>query len=735
MFPPGDQLVETYQRLQERFGGNEVVIAVYRDPQLWDASGAGIARVESLSRDLSQVEGVAAVLSLAELHHLLDRFRSLFKLVDGASDENVMPILDRSNAMAQALLKVFSGTTHQGDSPYAAVACMLDPHVPLDQRRKTIAALRNVMQQVPSPAEAGVLAGEPIMVNDGFDLVERDGARLGFSSTVLLSLVLAICFRSIRWTLIPLLVVQWSLVVTQALLVGLQLELTMVSSMLSAIVTVIGVATCMHLLLRFHHLRAGGLAPRPALRQTMSELVAPIALACITDAVGFLALMAADVGPVRDFGLMMALGAMVVLIAIVLLVPGMAVLGEWDSRPHVPQLDKWIRRLLSQLLEIVLKHRRLGLVLLVTLTLVSLQGGRYMRVETDFTKNFYPSSPLVQGYQVVEGELGGAGVWDVMLPVPSRITPKVLSRVLELQSQLETLEVGSPEQPLRLSKVLSLADGDRAAVSALSLPLASLIPPELRLEAMRSALPEFSQALLNFDAQGESTRWMRIMLRSREQADAPEKMALIELVERTVAEFTTSTAWRELFAETPPAAEVTGYHVMLSRLVDNVLKDQWKCFLLATLGIWLVVLAATRSLFLAVVALVPNALPIVVVLGIMGWLGFTVNIGAAMIAAVSMGLSVDNSIHYLLHYQRELRRGADVFQALHSAQENVGLAVILATIALIAGFLALAVSEFIPTVVFGTLTSLTMLGGLFGNLMVLPLLIAGQLSRIRPAPS
>ncbi|MCA9160935.1 MAG: RND family transporter, partial [Planctomycetales bacterium] len=106
-----------------------------------------------------------------------------------------------------------------------------------------------------------------------------------------------------------------------------------------------------------------------------------------------------------------------------------------------------------------------------------------------------------------------------------------------------------------------------------------------------------------------------------------------------------------------------------------------------------------------------------------------INMGAAMIAAVSLGLSVDSSIHYLLHYRRALVGQPRPLKALVSAQENVGLAVLLSTAALVAGFISLATSEFIPTVVFGTLASLTMLGGLLGNLVVLPLLIAPNVAR------
>jgi uncharacterized protein len=381
---------------------------------------------------------------------------------------------------------------------------------------------------------------------------------------------------------------------------------------------------------------------------------------------------------------------------------------------------------LRRLLDVVLAHRRVGIVALILVTIVSLIGGARMAVETDFTKNFYATNPLVKGYQVVEGELGGAGVWDIMLPAPKVISQDYLNEVLKLETQLRELVASDAEgNAFRLTKVLSMADADLAAKVE---PLMAALPVTARLEGMRHAMPEFSQALLTFNVDTSGLRWLRVMLRSREQTTASVKSELIQQVNATVAEFTQRDTWRALFDNTSSAeslrGEVTGYHVMLSRLVSNVLEDQWKCFAYATLGIFIIMVVSTRSILFSLAALVPNALPIIVVLGTMGWLGIRVNMGAAMIAAVSMGLSIDSSIHYLLHYQRRLKAGDRPLKSLRSAQENVGFAVVLATVALIAGFLALAVSEFVPTVVFGTLTSLTMLGGLFGNLVVLPLLVA-----------
>ncbi len=725
MFVSGDPLIVSYQLLEQRFGANQIVVAAYRDPEFWNGSNAGLERLDATCRKLKSCAGVRDVVSLADINRTLGQVRKLTesfaRWLPGSSplksEPQSAPILNAQDPLAQGLLRLFAGYTHQPGSEYVAAICMLDLSGDVVAQRKTVSALRKVLKELPTPAVRGIIAGEPVMVADGFDLVERDGWRLGVTSTILLSSVLLLCFRSVRWTIIPIAVVHWSILITEAVLAALRLELTIVSSMLTAIVTVIGVATTMHLLLRYQSLRSRSVQPNQALRQTFEELLYPVALACVTDAIGFLSLMLADVGPVRDFGLMMSIGAMVVLAAIVLLVPGLATLGRWDRGAHVPALDTTIRHSLRSVLHWVLKNRQYVGVGLVVVTGLALIGGQRMVLETDFTKNFYASSPLVQGYQTIEGNLGGAGVWDIMLPAPAAINDEYLRQVLLLEDELRQITIRTSQAPLQLTSVLSIAD---LCSTVEAVPLAKAVPTAARIEMLSGAMPGFSEALLSAN-DPSGGRWLRIMLRSREQAQADQKRQLIDAVIACVDNHLKTEAWKAV-EPSSRQADVTGYHVMLSRLVSNVIEDQWKCFAAATAGIFLVVLFATRSLKFAFAALVPNALPIMVVLGAMGWLGISVNIGAAMIAAVSMGLSIDNSIHYLLHMQRSDEPSP--FARLRSAQEEVGLAVVLATIALVAGFLALAVSEFIPTVVFGTMTSLTMLGGLIGNTMVLPLLIA-----------
>lgn len=687
MFAPDDPLLVPYQQLKRTFGGNEIVMAVYREPDLF--STAGIERLQQTSEQLEEVPGVAAVLSI-------DRFMG-------------SEIIEPENQLAERFRELFEGYTHRENPETGehatAIVCMLVPEAETDvPREATIEQLRERIAPLPS----GMLAGEPVMVVDGFSYLEQDGERLGWTTTLLLMITIILCFRSVRWVLIPIAVVQLALHVTRALLVWGDFRLSMVSSMLTAIVTVVGVATVIHIIVRFRAFRSEGQSPREALLSAGTLLAAPVFWACATDAVGFGSLNVARVGPIQDFGTMMALGALLVLLAVVLLVPGLTLAwGRFDPDPKFAWGETRLAGGLTRMLGWV-EHYPWRVGTLILLLAVGTSAGSYrLQVETDFTASFRRGSQIVEAYRFVESNLGGAGVWDVIVPAPEYLDWSYFERVLKLEQRLRDEVPG-------LTKVISLADAVQAGAPSdpsqvrLALVRNAMVSSALRL--MEGRMPIFYAALVGEDPEQPGTHYLRIMLRAPERQSSEQKLAMIAAVERIS---------REEF----PEAKVTGYFVLLAQLIDSVVRDQWLTFAVATAGIGLMMLVAFRSLTLALIALVPNTLPIVMVMGVMGWLDLKINMGAAMIAAVSIGLSIDSSLHYLYSFRRAKAAGLTTIEALHQVQQSVGRALFFATLALIVGFTALVQSNFIPTVYFGALVSLTMLGGLLGNLLVLPLLL------------
>ena len=682
MFASTDPLIGVYQDLQTAFGQHDIVLAIYGEQEL--SSSDGLARVATLSESARQIPGIAAVVSLGDVPGMLESDGSAFK-----TDERSLK-----------LQQVFAGYTHDQNLTTSGIVCLLEKNSPAGvTTTSTVAELQALISRLPE----GKLIGEPVLLGTAFDMLELDGRRLNTWCLGLLLATIYICFRQIRWMILPLVLVQVALATTRGLLVALDVQLSMVSSMLAAIVTVVGVATVMHVIVRYRDERGMGRSPRQALLRTGQALAAPVMFACLTDAVGFGSLMISDVKPVVDFGLMMSLGSLLVLVAIGLTVPGIALWGG-DKRGFVANLEETRLELgLHWLYEWSIRNRwRLGGVLALS-AVVAAWGSTKLIQETDFTKNFRPDSALVQNYQFVDLSFGGAGVWDILIPAPRQLDKKFLTQILAFQALLRERAPG-------LTKVLSLADILDAGAGGLDkLEFGADLAIRAGLGLMRARMPEFVAATYNPRANVEN-RYFRVMLRAPERLEASDKSALIAEV-------------RSATADVYPEAKVTGFYVLLTQLIESLLKDQWTSFGAAGLGISILMLWAFRNLRLALLALIPNVLPVLWLFGAMGLLGVRVNMGVAMIAAVSMGLSVDASIHYVMSYQRLRRLGTPRDAALQAVQASVGQAAVMGTLALVVGFATLSTSQFMPTVYFGVLVSLSMIGGLVGNLVVLPLLI------------
>ena len=731
MFAPDDPLLPPYQRLKREFGGNEVVLAVYQDQHLLDSDGSGIKRLDEVSRRMKRVAGVRDVLSLAQVNDLLEgleagkKFGGALALFNKPENAWSGPaVLNPKSLLAAKYRDLFAGYTHSVDGRTAAVVCMLKPagqaaaNAKEDPRTRTIADLEAAVSDLPDGLAPGVLAGEPVMVSEGFSLLERDGQKLGTWTLLLLGVTILILFRSLRWLVIPLVVVQWTLIVTRAVLVLGGRQLSMVSSMLTAIVTVVGVAGVMHLIVEIRDLRVRGLRQREALLKCGVLLAGPILGAVFTDVSGFGSLWWASVEPIRDFGTMMVAGSFLVLPAICLIFPALALAFTRDRQAEhgwgEVHLGYWLMRSVDAV------HARPKTVAIVTalVALIASLGAVRLEIETDFTHNFRRGSRIVKAYDFVETQLGGAGVWDVIVPVPQALDEAYLARVRGLEERLRQIEVRGPtgQSTPGLTKVLSAVD----AMDSIDVDptLAAFTPtPELRYRSLAAAMPTFMEALRSTGDDEDGQGHLRIMLRAAERQPAEQKRWLINEVTRLA---------REEFplSDQISGAEVTGFFVLLTNLIESILRDQWTTFAVSSIAILAMVWIGYRSWQYALISMIPNAVPIYVVMGLLGWAGLKMNMGAAMIAAVSMGMSVDSSIHYFSAFRHARREGKSVHAALTQCQQSVGLAMIFTTVALIVGFGVLITSEFVPTIYFGALMSLAMLGGMLGNLIVLPLLLS-----------
>lgn len=675
LYSRDNQHLRDYLQSKALFGGDEFVLVAYTDPNL--LSEAGLKDLRDFAGALSEIPDILSMQDLAT-NTAVSKF----------------PFLDEME-----LRDLFRGLLIAEDDQTTGIVLRLHPERTATRpRSETIAEIRALAKQHDPPA---YVVGEPVQVHDMFRYVEEDGATLGMWSSVLLVGVILLFFRSLRWVVLPILVVHATLIWAKAILVLAHMQLSMVSSMLTSLITIIGVATTIHVTVHFRAQRKN--AERvAALSATFRELLPAIFWTCATTATGFAALLSSHINPVQSFGVMMALGSMLVLVAVAMLLPGGILIGTFSPDPRRAPAEKRLAAGLQRVTDAIERRpTSLGLTALL-LTLFSLAGFWRLRIETDFSKNFRENSEIVQSLNFVEERLGGAGTWEVNFPAPDvaqDLDEAYIDRVRQVATALEELP-GNGEPAL--TKMTALSDGldvlpDKFLFKTFDLALKRSILTKFQ--------PEFESSLYN-PQQGR----MRIMLRAKERQPSEEKLRTIQSVRKTVA---------AEFGE----AKTTGLFVLLTFLIESLLSDQITSFVLAALGITVMMSIAFRSLKIGLICLVPNVFPIVIVIGLMGWTGVPINIATAMIASVSMGLTVDSSIHYISGYRRARNRGLDFHASLRETHQGVGKALVFANIALILGFTVLTLSHFIPLVYFGVLVSVAMLGGLTGNLVLLPLLL------------
>jgi hypothetical protein len=694
LYARDDPHLRDYVASKAEFGGDEFVFVAYQDPELIQSvpgSGSTPPRLQIRSEGRKRLDDLAT-----QLAGVPGVFPKSVQTLATATAVAKIPFLGKEEDRVWELARgLFLGD----DNRTTAVMLRLQP--PGDNPRArgdSIAEIRKVAaaftRQTGFPT---YIAGEPVQVHDMFRYVEQDGSVLGWASSLLLMLIILIFFRSLRWVLLPMLVVHATLLWTKAILVMSGLQLSMVSSMLTSLVTIIGIAEVMHVTVRYQEHR-DHLDRIESLKQALRELCPCTFWTVTTTAAGFAAELVSSIKPVQSFGIMMTVGSMLILVAGAMIVPGGVLLGSRWADPMPLIAGAWLDRVLDRMTDWVEHHPKPTSIACGLLTLVALAGMFRLRVETDFTKNFRESSPIVRSLGFIETNLGGAGTWEVNFPAPKKLDDKYMRRVRMLAEDLRKLNVAGEQS---LTKVVALTDGVDLV------PQIPFVIPDLtaKLNIVRQWQPEVITSLYNPEA-GR----MRIMLRAHERQPSETKLKLIAKVE-------------EVAKTKFPEAKATGLFVLLTFLIESLLGDQWLNFGLGAFMIVSLMWIAFRSLRIGLISLVPNLLPIALVIGTMGWIDLPINIATAMIASVTMGLTIDSSIHYLAGLQRAQKSGLSFFESLRTTHGGVGRSLVLANFALMAGFLVLTLSHFIPLVYFGILVSVAMLGGLLGNLIILPLLL------------
>ena len=652
----------------------------------------------------------------------------------------------------------------------------------LEAQSELVASVRAIADDYREHARIFV-GGVPMIAADMVAFVQNDLVLFGSAILGIMLLVLAVIFRRVRWVVIPLATCSATVVIMLGLLGFLDWRMTVISSNFVAVLLIIALAIAIHLVVRYRELHANDPdedTHRRAL-QTVAAMAVPCVYTGITTIVAFMSLVVSGIQPVIDFGWMMTVGILVALVMAFIIVP--CLIEIWPS--HRPLYIRKFHQPLTVYFGRATEHFG-NTILVVSALLVGLViwGLTRLEVENRFIDYFKDTTEIYQGMQLLDSKLGGTIPLDIILTPPDDQQPLPgLENVGSGESGGAPLAEDDPflddspdfsgegfaaaeavssgdawgdefaDDPFAEDSFagdaggfgeetegftpsfwfslegMRLLDAAHAHVDAqeetgkvLSLSTLFTVVRDLmgedigsvELALVQRSLPEEVADLMVDPYFSAEHKQARITVRVMETSESLRRNAFLERLHAELVEVT---------GLAPDNVRFTGMLVLYNNVLQSLFRSQILTLGAVFLAILVMFLLLFRSLSLALIALAPNILAAGLVLGVMGLAGIPLDIMTITIAAIVVGIGVDDCIHYVHRFLHEFPKDRDYLATMHRCHFSIGRAMYYTTITVVIGFSMLTLSNFTPSIYFGLLTVLAMIAAVVGALLLLPRLI------------
>lgn len=704
LFPKRTPEYKFYREFRDHFGSDSLIaIAIETSDYL---TLQNLKLTQGLTHLLSSDSRIDRVLSLT---HAVDIRHKFFGVKIEPLTQGVFEGKKSIKAFKKELLNnpLFLGNLISKDGRVGAILIRLKTAGEnSDFLKGYVTDLRKLLHSFYWPDARFYVAGSPVEQHDFIDAIRRDQMYFIPTVTVLLLLMTFFIYRNFASVFVAMSIVFVSLIWTFGTISYLGKSLNLINSLLAPLLMIIAVTNAIHLMNLFSELWPRQKNLRESISLTLEHLGVPCLLTSATTIAGFLSLVFSEVPAVQNFGLFASLGTFYSYGVTMLLTPVLLPLLPFQQKPVSTGRQRFSDRLIEffvRRIEFPLK----GVLLWTTVFLVILSAfgiGR-IRLNTHLIQDLPERSPLAVASRFIDENL--AGVYSLGISIQRRdgrslLDVATLRKVDELSRFLE----GQPE----VTKVNSLALLIKKIHQARLGKLGAFIIPwqekTLRKYVQRMAEannPDFWSFI------SRDFRQLRLEARMRAVGTAKGR----ELEERI---------WDYVKKNWGDAYEIkmTGSIVLLGKTADHLVKNQIKSLGFAFLTILTIIAIFFRSWKMALLAAVPNLVPIAVLYGLIGFVGIELSTPTAMISSVALGLMVDASIHFLYRFRYEFRRRRSYLTALRETYKNVGEALFVATMILVSGFASSVFASFRPTLYFGVLTSLVILFALLCTLILLP---------------
>lgn len=551
------------------------------------------------------------------------------------------------------------------------------------------------------------LSGQPVFGEQFEVLSKRDQAWINPTMALVMIIILFVSFRSATGTLVP-----WVLIGSAITLVtGIQGLMgwphSVVESALVPALIIIGVGVSVHVLVEFYRFRADGKNPRDAAQATVEHLWVPAFFTALTTAAGFLALGVTKLLPVQQFAWLGAIGAMMLFLLAMTLLPALLSFIPWFSDRTRHSVDTGLVARITQAVPSLTYRFRHALTLAgAALLVLSLWLVPRLEVDSNFITYFKADNPTRADLMYFDDTYNG--IQNIDLMIDSGVErgvhdPEFLESVAGLQAWLEA----QPES----GQVNSLVDFHKRINQALNFD----DPAYHRLPETREMAAQF---LLLYDNSGSdedltdlkdfSERWLRV------------SVPIVNMNASTTSDFL-QRAKQHINDQYPDLdVQMSGSLVMYNAQDNYINQGMFQSFLVALLIISISFIVLFRSVKYGLIALVPSVVPILITGALLVLLDIPLNLGTMVVGAMTMGIAVDDAIHMMNRYLRGRRAGLASFEAIEQALNQAGRAVIFTSIVLVIGFSVMLLGSFIPYIYTGLFAASIMALALVGDLIFLP---------------
>ncbi len=576
----------------------------------------------------------------------------------------------------------------------------------LDQARVAeLETIRGILAGYEGEADI-YLGGVHVLGHQLIQTITNDLIVFGTAIGVMICLVLLVLFCGLRWVAIPVVCCACSVLSTMGLFGLLGLKATVISSSFIALQLILTLAIAIHLIVQYREYSAThpDWSQAKRVRQTLIRKAGPCLYAGFTNIVGFASLLFSTLQPVIDFGWMMSIAMCFSIVTSLILFPAMMVLFKKEPAAKRRNISHYLLDFSAWL---TLKHA-VPIVSVSALVLAVSAGGLFLLdVENSFINYFRDTTRVNKELTFIDRELGGTTPLDITYTIPDGerkadlvLTAGSVQTLQRIQQSLKQHDaVGKTLSVVNFTELARELNGGKPLTEYELTALYLTMEQGLRSDLLGSFFsPQDSQ--------------LRIAVRIK---DTTENLNRAQLIADLHADMRKLGIPADRY-------QLTNLFVLYQDILHQLFTSQ-----ILTLGVSFAVLALAifvifRSVRIALICVTPNVLSTVMVLGLMGWTGIPLDFMTIMIAAIAMGITVDDTIHYIDRYLEELRNGSGA-RAIERTHSSVGYALLYTSLIVILGFSLLAFSDFIPSVLFGLLTALAMALAVLFDLTLLPALL------------